>query len=200
MGSRCLGSTGPVLRVSGSLSVCGPLFLLFRPPFPTTASLPSEGWLCRTQCLPWWRRRPSRSRLLPQGFTVASLSPLRSPGVGDRSSISRSSTVVEFSHFHMETAQSVLQSLRPGDWMVSLDLQDAYLQVPVHPTSRRYLRFCVGDAVYQFRALCFGLSTAPQAFTCVMAPVSSIMHHHGFRLLRYLDDWLVLCSTFQEIV
>ena len=26
------------------------------------------------------------------------------------------------SHFHMETQQSVLQSLRPGDWMVSLDL------------------------------------------------------------------------------
>ena len=33
-----------------------------------------------------------------------------------------------------------------------------------------------------------------------MAPVSSIMHRHGFRLLRYLDDWLVLGSTFQELV
>ena len=31
-------------------------------------------------------------------------------------------------------------------------------------------------------------------------PVSSIMHRHGFRVLRYLDDWLVLASTFQEIV
>ena len=84
--------------------------------------------------------------------------------------------------------------------MVSLDLQDAYLQVPVHPASRRYLRFCVGDAMYQFRALCFGLSSAPQVFTRVMAPVSSIMHRHGFRLLPYLDDWLVLGSTFQELV
>ena len=84
--------------------------------------------------------------------------------------------------------------------MVSLDLQDTYLQVPVHPASRRYLRFCVGDAVYQFRALCFGLSSALQMFTRVMAPVSSIMHRHGFRLLRYLDDWLVLGSTFQELV
>ena len=107
---------------------------------------------------------------------------------------------VELSSFRMETAQSVLQSLRPGDWMVSLDLQEAYLQVPVHPASRRYLRFCVGDAVYQFRVLCFGLSSAPQVFTCVMAPVLSIMHRHGFRLLCYLDDWLVLGSTFQELV
>ena len=114
--------------------------------------------------------------------------------------LSRLNGCVELSSFHMETAQSVLQSLRPGDWMVSLDLQDAYLQVPVHPASRRYLRFCVGDAVYQFRALCFGLSSAPQVFTRVMDPVSSIMHRHGFRLLRYLDDWLVLGSTFQELV
>ena len=107
---------------------------------------------------------------------------------------------VELSSFHMETAQSVLQSLRQGDWMVSLDLQDAYLQVPVHPASCPYLRFCVGDTVYQFRALCFGLSLAPQVFTRVMAPVSSIIHRHGFCLRRYLDDWLVLGSTFQELV
>ena len=32
-----------------------------------------------------------------------------------------------------------------------------------------------------------------------MGPVSSIMHRFGFRILRYLDDWLVLGSSFQEI-
>ena len=44
---------------------------------------------------------------------------------------------VTSSHFHMETPQSVLRSIRPGDWMVSLDLQEAYLQVPVHHSSLR---------------------------------------------------------------
>ena len=114
--------------------------------------------------------------------------------------LSRLNGFVDVSHFHMETTQTVLQSLREGDCLVSLDLQDAYLQVPVHPASRRYLRFCVGVSVYQFRALCFGLSTAPQVFTRIMAPVSAIMHRHGFWILRYLDDWLVLASTFQESV
>ena len=33
-----------------------------------------------------------------------------------------------------------------------------------------------------------------------MAPISSIMHRYGFRILRYLDDWLILGSSFQEIV
>ena len=114
--------------------------------------------------------------------------------------LSRLNCSVLVSHFHMETAQLVLQSLRPGDWMVFLDLQDAYLQVPVHPSFRHYLRFCVGDSILQFWALCFGLSTAPQVFTRVMAPISSIMHRYGFRILRYMDDWLVLGSSFREIV
>ena len=71
---------------------------------------------------------------------------------------------VDVSHFHMETTQTILQSLLEGDWLVSLDLQDAYLQVPVHPSSRRYLRFCVGESVYQFRALCFGLRSLPASW------------------------------------
>ena len=86
---------------------------------------------------------------------------------------------VTSSHFHMETPQSVLHSIRPGNWMVSLDLQDAYLQVPVHHDSRRYLRFVVGERTYQFRVLCFGLTTAPQVFTRIMAPVSAILHKYG---------------------
>ena len=99
------------------------------------------------------------------------------------------------SHFHMETPRSVLSSIRPGDWMISLDLQDAYLQVPVHHDSRRYLRFVVAGKSFQFRVLCFGLTTAPQVFTRIMAPVSAIFHRYGVRMLRYLDDWLILAST-----
>ena len=98
-------------------------------------------------------------------------------------------------HFHMETPRSVLNSIRPGDWMISLDLQDAYVQVPVHHDSRRFLRFVVAGKTYQFRVLCFGLTTAPQVFTRIMAPVSAILHRLGVRMLRYLDDWLILAST-----
>ena len=113
--------------------------------------------------------------------------------------LSRLNHFVKVSHFRMETSLSVLQSLRPGDWMVSIDLQDVYLQVPVHPESRRYLWFCLGHQTFQFRVLCFGLSMAPQVFTRVMAQISSIMHRFGYRILCYLDDWLVLGSSFQEI-
>ena len=71
--------------------------------------------------------------------------------------------------------------------------------MPVHPQSRKYLLFCLGSQVYQFRVLCFGLSSAPLVFTRVMAPVSSTMHRSGYSILRYLDDWLVLGSSQLEM-
>ena len=97
--------------------------------------------------------------------------------------------------FKMETLQSVVLSVRSGDWMVSIDLKDAYLQVPIHPDSRKYLKFVALNHVFQFKALCFGLSTAPQVFTRVMAPVSAILHRLGIRMCRYLDVWLIQASS-----
>ena len=100
--------------------------------------------------------------------------------------------------FHMETSRSVLRSVRKGDWMVTIDLKDAYLQIPIHPSSRRYLRFMAGGRAWQFRVLCFGFSTAPQVFTRVMAPVAVFLHRLGVRVLRYLDDWLILASSYED--
>ena len=102
---------------------------------------------------------------------------------------------VDVVHFRMETIQSVLLSVRQGDWMASIDLKEAYLQIPVHSDSRRFLRFVALGRVHQFSALCFGLSTAPQVFSRIMAPVSAILHSWGIRMRRYLDDWLVQSSS-----
>ena len=107
---------------------------------------------------------------------------------------------VDVAHFRMETIQSVLLSVRQGDWMASIDLKEAYLQIPVHPDSRRFLRFVALGRVYQFSALCFGLSTAPQVFSRVMAPVSAILHSWGIRMRRYLDDWLVQSSSREALL
>ena len=105
---------------------------------------------------------------------------------------------VQLTPFKMETVASVLLSVREGDFLASLDLKDAYFQIPIHRSSRKLLRFTLEGTVYQFQTLCFGLSTAPQVFTRVFAVVSAWAHSHGIRLLRYLDDWLVLSSSERE--
>ena len=101
--------------------------------------------------------------------------------------------------FKMETMASVLASIREGDFMASIDLSDAYFQVPVHPASRKFLRVFFKGVSYQFRVLCFGLATAPQVFTRVFALVSAWAHSRGIRLLRYLDDWLILAESKEKL-
>ena len=92
----------------------------------------------------------------------------------------------------MATVASVLLSVREGDFLASIDLKGAYFQIPVHQSSRKLLRFLSGGVVYQFKALCFGLSTAPQVFIRVFTVVYSWAHSRRIRLLWYLDGWLVL--------
>ena len=82
--------------------------------------------------------------------------------------------------------------------MVSLDLKDPYLQVPIHPDTRNCLCFSWEACHLQFRVFCFGLSSTAQVFTRIMAPVSAKFHRLGLHILRYLDDWLVLASSAEE--
>ena len=84
-------------------------------------------------------------------------------------------------HFKMETVKSVRQSIMYSDWAVSIDLTDAYLHVPIHPTSRKYLRFVFNHQVFQFTALPFGMSLSPWIFTKLMNVVAAHL-----RLVPYL--------------
>ena len=101
-------------------------------------------------------------------------------------------TLIPKEHFQMETTASVRAAIRPGDWAVSIDLSDAYFHILIHPSSRKFLRFTDGHTVYQFRALPFGLSSAPRVFTRVMAALASHFRVQGIRIIQYLDDWLIL--------
>ena len=113
--------------------------------------------------------------------------------------VSRLNTFVRKTKFSMESTRSVLAAIQEGDWLTTVDMKDAYFHVPIHPTSRRFLRFVFAGQVYQFRALCFGLSTAPKVFTRVLAPLAKMVHLAGFRIILYLDDWLILAKSPQEM-
>ena len=61
--------------------------------------------------------------------------------------------------------------------------------------SRKYMRFHLQGRSYQFKALPFGLSTAPMEFTVVTKEVKLMALQKGIRTHQYLDDWLVRAST-----
>ena len=59
--------------------------------------------------------------------------------------------------FHMETSWSALRAIHQDNWMVSIDMKDAYPQVLIHPQSCKYLWFVSQGRLFQLKVLCFGL-------------------------------------------
>ena len=99
--------------------------------------------------------------------------------------------------FKMETPETIRTSLQMGEWVTSVDFRDAYFHIPIQEQSRKYLRFHVQGQTYQFKALPFGLSTAPLEFTVVAKEVKLMAMHKGIRIHQYLDDWLVRAMSHQ---
>ena len=112
--------------------------------------------------------------------------------------LSRLNTFLHVEKFKMETPESIRTSLIPGEWVSSIDLSDAYLHIPIHPNSRKYLRFCHRSQVFQFISLPFGLATAPQVFTMIVKEVKLMALSRGLRLHQYLDDWLIRSQSHEE--
>ena len=94
-----------------------------------------------------------------------------------------------YKRFRMETINTVRQSLKQGMVAFTLDLKSAYSHIPIHPASRKYLRFFWHGRAFQFRSLPFGIAVAPQLFSFMVSQVARHFHRHGVPSHFYLDDW-----------
>ena len=97
--------------------------------------------------------------------------------------------------FKMTTITTVRETLRPGYFMASIDLKDAYWHVPIARSFRPFLAFSTGHSILQFRVLPFGINLAPRVFTKILRPIHSMLAARGVTLLMYLDDWLVYAPS-----
>ncbi|XP_039211541.1 exocyst complex component 3 isoform X1 [Crotalus tigris] len=98
---------------------------------------------------------------------------------------------LHYKRFKMQTLHSILTSIRWGDLLTSIDLKEAYLHIPILPAHRRYLRFCYLNRHFQYRALPFGLSSAPRVFTKILAVLAAHLRLVPVRVQCYLDDILI---------
>ena len=74
-------------------------------------------------------------------------------------------------------------------WATSIDLTDAYMHIPIKQCHKKYLCFQVEERKLRYRALPFGLSPAPWAFTKTMKPLKKWGRNMLMLLFQYLDDW-----------
>ena len=99
--------------------------------------------------------------------------------------------------FKMEMVEVIRNSICEGEWVVSVDLTDACFHIPNHQRSQSLLRFHVGGRCFQFRALSFGIPTAPLEFTRIAKEVKLMLQSKGIRIHQYLEDWLFRAKSQQ---
>ncbi|KZS10033.1 Uncharacterized protein APZ42_025603 [Daphnia magna] len=78
-------------------------------------------------------------------------------------------------HFKMEGVETVRHTVRQGDWLAKIDLEDAYLSVALNP----------------------------QVFNKILKPIIAFLRQRGLRLVVYIDDILIVShsrETAREVV
>ncbi|KAI5631181.1 reverse transcriptase (RNA-dependent DNA polymerase) domain-containing protein [Phthorimaea operculella] len=101
--------------------------------------------------------------------------------------------------FYLPSHFTVPEFLQKQDFMIKLDLSQAYFHVPVKETHQRYLSLYFQDQLYCMTCLPFGLSTAPIAFARISNWIATQLRKKNIRVIVYLDDFLLVNQSAQRL-
>lgn len=82
--------------------------------------------------------------------------------------------------------------------MGSVDLSDAYYNVNITVSDRKFLRFIWKGTLYQYTCLPNGLSRAPRLFTKLLKPVYASLRSKGYVSVAYIDDSYLQGETYEQ--
>ena len=90
----------------------------------------------------------------PTGFTSQLfLVPKKDGGLRPVLNLKALNRFIQWEHFQMEGLHMLPDILMPNNWMVKLDLKDAYLQVPIHQAHHQFLKFQWEGRMYYSQCL-----------------------------------------------
>lgn len=116
-----------------------------------------------------------------------------------------------FKEFCFTTVDKVIDLIKPGYFMASVDIAAAYRSILVHPSNWQYqgVQWPIkGVPTYLYDTLlCFGIRCAPYLFTQISNFILRCLKRRGFLLCTvYLDDFLLIgrdeyeCRNAQKTV
>ena len=133
----------------------------------------------------------SQAKFVSRLFTV----PKKSGGLRPVINLKPLNQFLHLQTFKMEGLSELKVLLEPNDFMITIDLSDAYTTLPIEEDSRNYLCFQFQDQMFQFCVLPFGLNDAPRTFTKTLKPPVGTLRSLGFKLVVYLDNIILAAST-----
>lgn len=96
----------------------------------------------------------------------------------------------------IQQISSIISNLSGCSYISSIDLKDAFWQLPLEEASRPLTAFTVpGRGHFQFKVVPFGLCTASQALSRLMTNLFADLEP---RVFHYLDDVIICSRTFEE--
>ena len=111
--------------------------------------------------------------------------------------LKRLNKFADYKHFKMESLQNVLELIRPGVYMASIDLKDAFYSVPVHKNHQAYLTFFVEEYL-KFVCMPNGHGPAMRIFTKISEIPFSILREKGFLSVVYVNDLYLQGGEYED--
>jgi len=99
--------------------------------------------------------------------------------------------------YSLPNMNGILDKLRSARYISTIDLNQAYFQIPLARGSREITVFSVpGKGLYHFTRMPYGLTGAPAAFQRLLDKlIGPEMEPHAF---AYLNDIVIVTFTFEE--
>ncbi|KAI3360647.1 hypothetical protein L3Q82_002512 [Scortum barcoo] len=98
--------------------------------------------------------------------------------------------------YPLPRVDDALDCIAGSRWFSSLDLQSGYWQVELAPEARPKTAFSIGQGLWQFKVMPFGLCNAPATFERLMERVLADIPRD--RCVVYLDDLLAHAADFDS--
>ena len=100
----------------------------------------------------------------------------------------------------MTKMSEIIPHIYENEFACTFDISKVFFHIPIQPNNSKYFSFSFLNQNYKFRAMPFGLCTAPYLFTKFISPIlEHLRREHQIIIFSYLDDFLLLESSESKL-